>query len=106
MTAEIVPLLVNAVWGGLFAAVMSMLFQAPASAILPCFVAGFAGRLARNLLLVAGAGPHLTTFLAAMLVGLLPLAILIFAPINCCAKMIRPLPPGGVFRMARSCAAL
>jgi uncharacterized membrane protein YjjB (DUF3815 family) len=71
MTADLLPLLVNAAWGGLFAAVMSVLFQAPASAMLPCFVAGLAGRLASNLLLAAGVGPHLTTFIAATLVALI-----------------------------------
>jgi uncharacterized membrane protein YjjB (DUF3815 family) len=71
MTADLLPLLVDAVWGGLFAAIMAVLFQAPTSALLPCFVAGLAGRLARNLLLAAGAGPHLTTFLAATLVALI-----------------------------------
>ena len=77
MTADLLPLLVDAVWGGLFAAIMAVLFQAPTSALLPCFVAGLAGRLARNLLLAAGAGPHLTTFLAATLVALIASVVLL-----------------------------
>jgi hypothetical protein len=60
--------LLLSLWSGLAAAVMGVIFSAPASAALPCFVGGFVARFARDLLLSAGATPVIATLVAAFLV--------------------------------------
>jgi uncharacterized membrane protein YjjB (DUF3815 family) len=57
-------------WSGLFAAMMGAIFSAPRSALLPCFIGGFAARLSRDMLLAQGASQELATVLASAMVVL------------------------------------
>lgn len=48
------PLLINALWAGLFAAGLGVLLTTPPRGLLPCFACGLVGRLTRNLLIAGG----------------------------------------------------
>ncbi|MET0294716.1 MAG: threonine/serine exporter family protein [Phenylobacterium sp.] len=57
-----------ALWAGVFAGAMSVVFSAPARSAWPCFVGGLLGRLTRDLLLQAGTTLELASMAAAALV--------------------------------------
>jgi uncharacterized membrane protein YjjB (DUF3815 family) len=63
-------LLINSAWAGLFAIAAALLFTAPARFIMPTFFCGFAGRLVRDALIGAGAGPSWSTLVAAAILVL------------------------------------
>lgn len=63
-----IDILVPALWAGVFAAAMSVVFSAPVHSVLPCFVGGLVGRLSRDLAIAAGATMELSSMLAAALV--------------------------------------
>ncbi|HIK17984.1 MAG TPA: threonine/serine exporter family protein [Leptolyngbyaceae cyanobacterium M33_DOE_097] len=48
------PMLINACWGGLFAAGLGVMLTTPSQGLLPCFACGMVGRLVRNLLIAGG----------------------------------------------------
>lgn len=65
-----IGLLTEGVWGGLFAAAMSIIFAAPSRAMLPSFCAGVVARVSHDALIGAGAGVNFATLVAAALVCL------------------------------------
>jgi uncharacterized membrane protein YjjB (DUF3815 family) len=72
---DVMPLGVKALWAGLFASSLGMLFTAPPRYFASTFVCGFAGRLARDLLMDRGLTQNWSTVIAAALVALVAVAI-------------------------------
>jgi uncharacterized membrane protein YjjP (DUF1212 family) len=72
---DLLTLLTNSAWAGLFAIVAALLFTAPARFIVPTFFCGFAGRLVRDALTGAGVGPSWSTLVAAAVLVLVAAAV-------------------------------
>jgi len=60
------PLLINALWAGFFAAGLGLLLTTPPQGLLPCFACGLAGRLTRNLLMAGGLSQAVSVLIAAI----------------------------------------
>jgi uncharacterized membrane protein YjjB (DUF3815 family) len=67
--------LTGCLWAGFFAGGLGILFTAPPRCIVPAFVCGFAGRLARDVFMVWGLGQNWSTAAAAAVVVLVAVAI-------------------------------
>jgi uncharacterized membrane protein YjjB (DUF3815 family) len=70
----ITPILLNAIWAGLFAAALAVVLTAPPQAIFPSLFCGFAARLTRNVLIGWGASSSAAVVVAATACVLLALA--------------------------------
>lgn len=73
---EILAILNNCLWGGLFSAAMAILLTAPRNYLIATFFCGFSGRLVRDFLLGWGAAPNWSVMLAAAIVVLIATAII------------------------------
>jgi uncharacterized membrane protein YjjB (DUF3815 family) len=67
---------VNSFWAGIVASGMAIIFTLPFRYIMPSFVCGFAGRLARDLLVSWGAGMNWSTAVASAVVVLAAVALI------------------------------
>ncbi len=65
---NLISLVVDSIWAGLFAGAMSIVFSAPYSALFLSFCGGFVGRLVRDILLQQGASAAVATLIAAAMV--------------------------------------
>lgn len=61
-----IPMLINALWAGFFAAGLGLLLTTPPQGLLPCFACGLAGRLTRNLLIAGGLSQAASVLIAAV----------------------------------------
>jgi uncharacterized membrane protein YjjB (DUF3815 family) len=71
----IMPMILNSVWAGLFAAALSIVLTAPPQAIVPSLLCGFAARLIRNVLIGWGLSSNMAVVIAAAACVLLAIAL-------------------------------
>ncbi len=71
-----VGILVNSLWAGLFAGGLGILLTAPPRYVVPSLLCGFAGRLARDLLMGVGVSQNWSTAVAAAVVVLVAVAVI------------------------------
>ena len=69
------PMLLNSVWAGLFAAMLAVVLSAPPAAIVPSLVCGFAARLIRNVLIGVGLSSSTAVVVAAAACVLLAIGL-------------------------------
>jgi len=69
-------ILMNSLWAGLFASGLGILLTAPPRYLVPTFLCGFAGRLARNVFMSWGMGQNWSTAVGAAVVVLVAVAII------------------------------
>jgi uncharacterized membrane protein YjjB (DUF3815 family) len=72
---DIMPMLLNSIWAGLFAAALAVVLTAPPQAIVPSLLCGFAARLIRNVLVGWGLSSSTAVVVAAAACVLLGLAL-------------------------------
>jgi uncharacterized membrane protein YjjB (DUF3815 family) len=72
---NLAPVIVNALWTGLFACMLGVLLTAPRRNLAATFLCGSAGRLARDVLVGAGMSLSWATVVAAALIVLLGVTI-------------------------------
>jgi uncharacterized membrane protein YjjB (DUF3815 family) len=73
---DLLAMLMNSLWAGLFAGGLGILLTAPARYLVPTFLCGFAGRLARDVFITWGMGQNWSTAVAAAVVVLVAVAII------------------------------
>jgi uncharacterized membrane protein YjjB (DUF3815 family) len=71
----IMPMVLNGVWAGLFAAALAVVLTAPPQAIVPSLLCGFAARLIRNVLIGWGLSSSAAVVVAAAACVLLAIAL-------------------------------
>jgi uncharacterized membrane protein YjjB (DUF3815 family) len=71
----IMPMVVNSVWAGLFAAALAVVLTAPPQAIVPSLLCGFAARLIRNVLIGWGLSSSAAVVVAAAACVLLAIVL-------------------------------
>lgn len=69
-------ILVGGIWAGLFSACLGVFLTAPSRYVARLFLCGFAGKVARDLLIAWGLGQNLSTLFAAAVVVLVGVTIL------------------------------
>jgi len=69
------PMVINGVWAGLFAAALAVVLTAPPQAIIPSLLCGFAARLIRNVLIGWGLSSSAAVVLAAAACVLLAIGL-------------------------------
>ncbi|HLY00985.1 MAG TPA: hypothetical protein VKR56_00660 [Candidatus Cybelea sp.] len=72
---DIAPMLLNSIWAGLFAAALAVVLTAPAQAIVPSLLCGFAARFIRNVLIGWGLSSSGAVVVAAAGCVLLAIAL-------------------------------
>lgn len=72
---DIAPMLLNAIWAGLFSAALAVVLTAPLPAIFPSLLCGFAARLIRNALIGWGVSSSAAVVVAAAACVLLAVAL-------------------------------
>lgn len=72
---DILTILLNSLWAGLFAGGFGILFTAPPRYIAPAFLCGFAGRFARDVFMRWGMSQNWSTAAAVVAVVLIAVAI-------------------------------
>jgi uncharacterized membrane protein YjjB (DUF3815 family) len=72
---DLLKILVDNLWAGLFAGGLAVIFTAPPRYIVPAFLCGFAGRSARDLLMSVGLNQNWSTVVAAAVLVLVAAAI-------------------------------
>jgi uncharacterized membrane protein YjjB (DUF3815 family) len=65
---DLIVILLNSLWAGIFSAGMAVVFSTPSWALVPSFCCGFIARVVRDLLMGWGASQNLATFVAAAVV--------------------------------------
>jgi uncharacterized membrane protein YjjB (DUF3815 family) len=73
---DLLAILMNSLWAGLFASGLGILLTAPLRYIAPAFLCGFAGRLARDVFMIWGMGQNWSTAVAAAFVVLVAVGII------------------------------
>ena len=73
---DLLAILMNSLWAGLFASGLGILLTAPARYLVPTFLCGFAGRLARDVFMIWGMGQNWSTAVAAAFVVLVAVGII------------------------------
>ena len=73
---DLLAILMNSLWAGLFASGLGILLTAPPRYLVPTFLCGFAGRLARDVFMSWGMGQNWSTAVAAAMVVLIAVAII------------------------------
>jgi len=73
---DLLAILMNSLWAGLFASGLGILLTAPLRYIAPAFLCGFAGRLARDVFMIWGMGQNWSTAVAAAVVVLVAVGII------------------------------
>lgn len=71
----IMPMVLNSIWAGLFAAALAVVLTAPPQAIVPSLLCGFAARLIRNVLIGWGLSSSPAVVVAAAACVLLAIAL-------------------------------
>lgn len=99
------PMAITALWAGLFAAAMALVFSSPPRAMPACFLGAATGRLARDALLTTGATLELATVVGAAAVGLVALALLRRANVSPVVMASAVLPLGAAGPFFRAIAA-
>lgn len=96
------PLLMNALWGGFFAAGLGLLLTTPPQGLLPCFASGLAGRLARNLLIAGGLSQTASVVMAAIVCVLVTILLSRRPQLSPLAMITGVLPLGAAVPLFRS----
>lgn len=96
------PLLINAFWGGLFAAGLGLLLTTPPQGLLPCFACGLAGRLVRNLLMAGGASQTWAILCGAVVCVLVAILFSRRSQLSPLAMVTGVLPLGAAVPLFRS----
>jgi len=73
---DLLAILMNSLWAGLFAGGMGILLTAPPRYIVPAFLCGFAGRFARDVFMSWGMSQNWSTAVAAAVVVLVAVAVI------------------------------
>ncbi len=73
---DIITMLINSLWSGLFAGTLGFILTAPARYIAPTFFCGFLGRFARDLFASLGVSRNWSTAIASAVVVLVAMAII------------------------------
>jgi uncharacterized membrane protein YjjB (DUF3815 family) len=73
---DLLAILMNSLWAGLFAGGMGILLTAPPRYIVPTFLCGFAGRFARDAFMSWGMSQNWSTAVAAAVVVLVAVAVI------------------------------
>jgi uncharacterized membrane protein YjjB (DUF3815 family) len=73
---DLLAMLMNSLWAGLFAGGLGILLTAPPRYLVPTFLCGFAGRLARDGFMSWGMGQNWSTAVAAAVVVWVAVAII------------------------------
>jgi uncharacterized membrane protein YjjB (DUF3815 family) len=73
---DLLAMLMNSLWAGLFASGLGILLTAPPRYLVPTFLCGFSGRLARDAFMSWGMGPNWATVVGAAVVVRVAVAIL------------------------------
>ena len=73
---DLLAILMNSLWAGLFASGLEILLTAPLRYIAPAFLCGFAGRFARDAFMSWGMSQNWSTAVAAAVVVLVAVAII------------------------------
>lgn len=73
---DLLVILMNSLWAGLFAGGQGILLTAPRRYILPAFLCGFAGRFARDVFMSWGVSQNWSTAVAAAVVVLVGVAVI------------------------------
>ena len=73
---DLLAMLMNSLWAGLFAGGLGILLTAPLRYLVPAFLCGFSGRFARDVFMSWGMGQNWSTAVAAAVVVLVAVAII------------------------------
>ena len=73
---DLLAILMNSLWAGLFAGGLGILLTAPPRALVPTFLCGFAGRFARDVFMSWGMSQNWSTAVAAAVVVLVAVAVI------------------------------
>ncbi len=73
---DLLAILMNSLWAGLFAGGMGILLTAPPRYIAPAFLCGFAGRFARDVFMSWGMNQNWSTAVAAAVVVLVAVVVI------------------------------
>ena len=73
---DLLAILMNSLWAGLFAGGLGILLTAPPRYIAPAFLCGFAGRFARDVFMSWGMNQNWSTAVAAAVVVLVAVAVI------------------------------
>lgn len=92
-------MLINSLWGGLFATAMAILLTAPPRYLVATFVCGMAGRLVRDLLTGWGVGANWSTVVAAATVVLVAVAFMRRQQVSPVVLICGVLPLGSALAM-------
>jgi uncharacterized membrane protein YjjB (DUF3815 family) len=98
----LVEMLIDSLWAGLFAGTLGVIFTAPRRYLVPAFFCGFAGRLARDILMSWGLSHNWSTAVAAAVLVLVAVALIrrhVVSPVVLVSGLI---PLGAAIAMFRA----
>ena len=99
---DLLAILMNSLWAGLFASGLGILLTAPLRYIAPAFLCGFAGRLARDVFMIWGMGQNWSTAVAAAVVVLIAVAIVRRSVVSPVVLITGVLPLGAAVAMVNT----
>lgn len=103
---EIITMLINSLWSGLFAGTLGFILTAPVRYIAPTFFCGFVGRFARDALMSWGVNQNWSTAVASAVVVLVAMAIIRGHRVSPVVMVCGVLPLGGSVAMFNVIASL
>jgi uncharacterized membrane protein YjjB (DUF3815 family) len=103
---DLLAILMNSLWAGLFASGLGILLTAPLRYIVPTFLCGFAGRFARDAFMSWGMSQNWSTAIAAAVVVLVAVAIIRRNVVSPVVLVSGVLPLGAAVAMFNAITAL
>ena len=103
---DLLAILMNSLWAGLFAGGLGILLTAPPRYIVPAFLCGFAGRFARDVFMSWGMSQNWSTAVAAAVVVLVAVAIIRRHVVSPVVLVSGVLPLGAAVAMFNAIIAL
>ena len=103
---DLLAILINSLWAGLFAGGLGVLLAAPPRYIVPAFLCGLAGRFTRDVFMGWGMSQNWSTAVAAAVVVLVAVAILRRHVVSPVVLVSGILPLGAAVAMFNAIAAL
>jgi uncharacterized membrane protein YjjB (DUF3815 family) len=103
---DIITMLINSLWSGLFAGTLGFILTAPVRYIAPTFFCGFVGRFARDLFTSMGVSQNWSTAIASAVVVLVAIAIIRRHEVSPVVLVSGVLPLGAAVAMFNAIASL
>ena len=103
---DLLAILINSLWAGLFASGLGILLTAPLRYIAPAFLCGFAGRFARDAFMSWGMSQNWSTAVGAAVVVLVAVAIIRRLGVSPVVLVSGVLPLGAAVAMFNAIVAL